>query len=126
MILKKAKKHDIQPMVLTRIIAVESNFNPRLTSRAGARGLMQVMPFHFKSHGYKLSQWKDPDVNLELGCRLYVGYRTQMQKRYPRASATEIRHRTLVSYNMGPDAVVSRGVYRSRYSRIIVTGVIPR
>ncbi|MDW8069484.1 MAG: lytic transglycosylase domain-containing protein [Anaerolineae bacterium] len=50
------------------LIQVESAFNPYAVSRAGAMGLMQVMPFHFAPH-------EDPfhiPTNIRRGCHVLI------------------------------------------------------
>jgi soluble lytic murein transglycosylase-like protein len=58
------------------VIAVESRFYPNATSRVGARGLMQVMPFWAKSIGDGNAQrLYHMRVNVRFGCvilRLYL------------------------------------------------------
>jgi len=61
-----ARRHNVDDTLLLGIIQHESSFRPRLTSSAGARGLMQVMPLHAKG-GEDLY---DPDTNVEIGTRL--------------------------------------------------------
>ncbi len=120
LILKSSKRHGLQPMLVTDIMRVESYFNIKEVSSAGAIGLMQVMPVHFKNRRIPKSKWFDPATNIDLGCRIYAYYRREMRKRYPKLGAEALRHRTLVAYNMGPRAVTSRGITRSRYSRVIM------
>jgi hypothetical protein len=42
----------------------------RLVSKAGAIGLMQIMPFHAKGFGYKVKDLYKPEVNIKIGCKL--------------------------------------------------------
>ncbi len=102
---KYAQKHGLPPSVVARVIWHESNYNPNLVSRAGARGLMQVMPFHFK----RGQNWRDPATNLNVGCRVLASY-------YRRFGDW---HSALTAYCWGP-ARVSRGKYRSRYSEAVL------
>lgn len=120
LILKSSKRHGLSPMLVTDIMRVESYFNIKEVSSAGALGLMQVMPVHFKNRRIPKSKWFDPATNIDLGCRIYAYYKKQMKRRYPKLSDNALRHRTLVAYNMGPKAVTSRGITRSRYSRVIM------
>ena len=43
---RNAVKQDVEPELILAVIAVESTFKEKAVSRAGARGLMQVMPRH--------------------------------------------------------------------------------
>jgi soluble lytic murein transglycosylase-like protein len=54
------------------VIRQESRFNPRAVSRAGARGVMQLMPgtAHFVARRLgsgDAHRWADPEVNIKLG-----------------------------------------------------------
>ncbi|MFI3294404.1 MAG: transglycosylase SLT domain-containing protein [Rikenellaceae bacterium] len=51
---------------LSAIAWAESNFTVEVRSRAGAVGLMQIMPKVIKSHGYELEDAFDPRVSVEL------------------------------------------------------------
>lgn len=106
LIQKVAKKHKVPAPVLASLIWHESNYKPGLVSHAGARGLMQVMPFWFK----RGQNWRDPKTNLEVGTSLLVQYRNRYHGDW---------HRALTAYCMGPVSV-SRGRYRSRYSNQVL------
>ncbi len=43
-IVREARKNNIDPLLIEIVIKHESNFKPYATSRAGAKGLMQLMP----------------------------------------------------------------------------------
>lgn len=43
-----AKKYDLDPRLLKAVAGAESSWNKNAVSKAGAQGLMQVMPFNFK------------------------------------------------------------------------------
>lgn len=119
LILKSSRRYDLNPMLVTDIMRVESYFHVKEVSSAGAIGLMQVMPVHFKTRRIPKAKWFDPATNIDLGCRIYAFYKREMKRRYPSIDEAGLRHRTLVAYNMGPRAVTSRGITRSRYSRVI-------
>jgi hypothetical protein len=58
-----ANQHDVDPNAVATIMQIESCGNPQAVSIAGARGLFQVMPFHFSSNEDML----DPDTNARRG-----------------------------------------------------------
>ena len=71
-----SRARELDPALVAALIRQESNFTPRATSGAGARGLMQVMP----SVGAAIARsmglpfWDpvllyQPDVNVEIGTR---------------------------------------------------------
>jgi soluble lytic murein transglycosylase len=73
-ILALAREHGVEPALIAGLIRQESAFDPSATSRAGARGLMQIMP----DVGRKVARaegfpfWDpvllyQPDVSLQLG-----------------------------------------------------------
>ena len=65
-----AKEVNIDPVLLLAVISVESNFNPKTKSHAGAEGLMQVMTSVHKDK-YAIfggtSQAVKPEVNIRVG-----------------------------------------------------------
>jgi len=62
-ILRWANQHNVDPNAVATIMQIESCGNPQAVSIAGARGLFQVMPFHF-SAGEEMT---DPDTNARRG-----------------------------------------------------------
>lgn len=69
----EARKFDIDPYLLAAMIRQESAFLPTVTSRAGARGLMQLMPATAAYVAKRLRvEWRDPflgvpDANVHIG-----------------------------------------------------------
>lgn len=63
----------IDPLLLLAVIATESTFNASAVSRAGAKGLMQVMPLvhsdKFKYFG-GISAVFEPYANMQVGTRI--------------------------------------------------------
>jgi soluble lytic murein transglycosylase len=101
-LLARAREHNLDPALVAAVIRQESSWNPYAVSRAGARGLMQIMPSVGKaiaeSRGYPL--WDsnllfDPDVSLELGTA------------HLKAALSEYSSlpRALASYNAGSSRV---------------------
>ena len=56
-------EHQVDPHLLATVMQIESCGHPTVISGAGARGLFQVMPFHFAEGENML----DPDTNARRG-----------------------------------------------------------
>lgn len=70
-----ARKAGVDPILLVAMMAVESSFNPRAQSRAGAQGLMQVIPrYHMDKIGKDAPRDAlfDPLFNVEVGTLVLV------------------------------------------------------
>lgn len=70
----EATRAKLDPGLVMAIVDVESNFNPYAISRAGARGLMQVMPFWLKEIGKPGDSLFDVRTNLRFGCTILKHY----------------------------------------------------
>ncbi len=100
-IVRAARRHGLDPLLLASVIQIESRFNPYAVSSAGARGLMQLMPDTARG---LLERELKPDalyngpMNIELGS----AYLRQLMDRFdgdlPQA---------LLAYNAGPGLVRS-------------------
>lgn len=62
------RKYGVDPRLLKAIMKQESKGDPYAISRAGARGLMQIIPSNFKSTG--ISDWTDPRQNIFAGAQI--------------------------------------------------------
>lgn len=66
-----ARTHDLDPTLINAMIWVESRFDPRAKSSAGARGLMQLMPataaYLAKRMGEHNARAYDPEFNVNAG-----------------------------------------------------------
>lgn len=89
-----ARQHNIEPQLVHAIIRVESNFNPRAVSRAGAQGLMQLMPA--TAARYQVEDPFNPRANIEGGIR----YLKDLLQQFP----GDLR-RVLAAYNAGEQTV---------------------
>jgi soluble lytic murein transglycosylase len=70
----RAEPHALDPYLVAGLIRQESEFNPRAVSRAGALGLMQVMPATGQDlarrlgvGGFSKTRLFDPDISLRFG-----------------------------------------------------------
>lgn len=70
----EADRAGLPPELVLAVIEVESNFNPFAISSAGARGLMQVMPFWLKEIGQPGDSLFHMSTNLRYGCTILRYY----------------------------------------------------
>lgn len=70
----EASRAGIRPELVLSLIEVESNFNPYAISNAGARGLMQVMPFWLREIGRPGDSLFRVQTNLRYGCTILKFY----------------------------------------------------
>lgn len=70
----EAQRHDLAPELVLAVIEVESNFDRFAISYAGARGLMQVMPFWLDEIGRPNDNLFHIDTNLRMGCTILRHY----------------------------------------------------
>jgi soluble lytic murein transglycosylase-like protein len=72
---REARQARLEPELVLALIQVESNFDRFAISSAGARGLMQVMPFWLQEIGRPEDNLFQIATNLRFGCtilRLYL------------------------------------------------------
>ena len=84
----------VRSELLKAVIKAESDFNPKAVSKAGAIGLMQVMPAHFQK--FNVDDPFDPAANILIGAR----YLKHLIHRYDGNLAL-----SLAAYNAGPEVV---------------------
>ena len=70
----EATRAGLKPELVLSVIEVESNFNRFAISSAGARGLMQVMPFWLKEIGRPGDSLFNLQTNLRYGCTILKYY----------------------------------------------------
>jgi soluble lytic murein transglycosylase-like protein len=92
-----AARHELDPLLVSAVIAVESAWNPEAVSVKGAIGLMQLMPETARTLG--VDPW-DPEGNLDGGSRylrsLLDGFDGDLEL-------------ALAGYNAGPGSVERYG-----------------
>jgi soluble lytic murein transglycosylase-like protein len=97
LIYKAARRHAVNPHVVAAVIEAESDFQPKAKSRAGACGLMQLLPETARRFGLmKKRDLFNPAKNIEAGVR-YLGWLTE---RFGDDLA-----RVVAAYNAGEGAV---------------------
>jgi soluble lytic murein transglycosylase-like protein len=98
LIQEAAAGSDLDPDLLRAVIVVESAFDPNAVSRAGAQGLMQLMPQTAANYG--VSDVFDPRQNIQAGAR----YLRDLMNRYD-----DDYELVLAAYNAGEEAVAKYG-----------------
>ena len=68
-IIQTSSRHQVDPAIVKAIIMAESGFNPRAISKAGAKGLMQLMPNTAKALG--VEDAFNPQQNISGGVRYF-------------------------------------------------------
>ena len=71
---QEATRVDLPPELVLAVIDIESNFDRFALSYAGARGLMQVMPFWLKEIGRPEDNLFEIATNLRYGCTILRYY----------------------------------------------------
>jgi soluble lytic murein transglycosylase-like protein len=70
----EAMRAGLDPHLVLAVIDVESKFRKYAVSKAGARGLMQVMPFWVKEIGGPTDNLFQERINLRYGCTILRHY----------------------------------------------------
>lgn len=93
-----AARHNLPTSLVKAVIQTESGGNPRAVSRAGAMGLMQLMPANVREAG--ISDPFDPEQNIAAGTRQLADLMGQYHGDLDLA---------LAGYNAGPGNVHKYG-----------------
>ena len=94
LITEASKKYGVSFSLLKALIKIESDFNPRAISKAGALGLMQIMPENIRTLNIK--DPFDPWENIMGGTRFLKQLIKRFDGKLPLA---------LAAYNAGPNIV---------------------
>ena len=97
-----AANHGLDPALLAAVVYVESRFDPNATSKAGAIGLMQLLPETAKGIALRtggdrfvVADLRDPEINVRYGS----WYLNHLHERYGDPSLA------LAAYHAGPGNV---------------------
>ena len=93
-----ARTHGVEPALVHAVITAESGYNPRAYSKAGATGLMQLMPATAARYGVR-NIW-DPVENIQGGVRYLKDLIAMFNGNLELAVA---------AYNAGENAVIRHG-----------------
>ena len=114
MLHKAGHEHNLDVDLLASLVKAESNGNAHAVSRAGAQGLMQLMPATAKDLGVEDSF--KPEENVRGGIRLLDALLTRYHDNLALA---------LAAYNAGPEAVENyHGIPPYRETQAYVARVI--
>lgn len=98
-----ARRHGVEPELLFAVMRVESVYNPRIISYAGAVGLMQIMPRTGtliararRQDDFTVDRLLEPEVNIDMAAWYLASLIERFDGRLPLAIA---------SYNGGPHNV---------------------
>lgn len=97
-VLAAAKETSVDPALIHAVISVESGYNPKARSHAGAVGLMQLMPQTAERYG--VTNRLDPEQNIRGGAR----YLRDLKAMF--ANNLQL---VLAAYNAGENAVMKYG-----------------
>lgn len=93
-----SKAHNVDVALVHAVITAESGYNPSAVSRAGARGLMQLMPETAKRFG--VQNIHDPTENIHGGVKYLRELLTMFNGN---------RELAVAAYNAGENAVIRAG-----------------
>lgn len=107
-IMSESRKYNLDPLVVTAVIAGESSFNPRAVGSVGEIGLMQLRPETAQWLAkYKRFRWRgahslyNPVTNIRYGTA-YLAY----LKEFFHERGVQGEHLYLAAYNMGAGSVL--------------------
>ncbi|MDX6770955.1 MAG: lytic transglycosylase domain-containing protein [Elusimicrobiota bacterium] len=118
LIRRYARRCGLDARLVKAVIAGESEFSRRATSRAGARGLMQVMPATAREVGVAPERLYSAEANIRAGTAYLARLFARAWRRYHlkgvdyRLAPAWVVQRVLAAYNAGPRFLARRRLYR--------------
>jgi soluble lytic murein transglycosylase-like protein len=106
LVIQLSEQHQLSPSLILAVVEHESSFRPAVVSKAGAVGLMQLLPdtaaevaalYHIRSYK-SAADLRNPAVNLRLG----VAYLAYLRHQFGHSL------HYLAAYNLGPTALRKR------------------
>jgi soluble lytic murein transglycosylase-like protein len=107
----EAMRSGLDPHVVLSVIDVESRFRKYAVSKAGARGLMQVMPFWVKELGEPGQNLFTERTNLRYGCTILRHY---LDREHGNLANALARYNGSLGQREYPDRVMR--AYRERWA----------
>jgi len=107
-VLAASQETKVDPALIHAVISVESGYNPSARSRAGAVGLMQLMPQTARRYG--VTDRLDPAQNIRGGARYLRDLKAMFNNNL---------HLVIAAYNAGEDAVMKYGMRIPPYRETI-------
>lgn len=128
LIRENARRNGLDERFVKAVIAGESEFSKSATSRAGARGLMQLMPATAAELGVSADALYRPAANIRAGTDYLAKLFAAAWRRYHLRGVAYSRapgwllQRILAAYNAGPRFLQRRKLYRQ--TRLYVAKVL--
>ena len=94
------ENYGVDWLLLSAIARAESEYRFDAVSKAGAVGLMQIMPLVAKSMGYERSQLFDAEISAEIAARLLVENRRMLHLDNDMEELEQLKF-VLACYNAG-------------------------
>lgn len=106
LVMELSDRHQISPALILAVVEMESSYRFSVVSKAGAVGLMQLLPSTAKdvASRYKVRTYRseadlrNPEINLRLG----VAYLAHLRRQFGHSL------HYLAAYNLGPSALKKR------------------
>lgn len=128
-VLTEARAHGLDPALIRAIMHAESAFNPQALSKAGAVGLMQLMPGTASDFG--VSNRLDPDQNIRGGVAylrflmdMFDGNTDLVTAAYNAGQNAVLRHAGIPPYEETQVYVQRVGVLHKRYREELAKGIL--